>query len=229
MAYRPAPACHPHCRCMVGGRPASFGGSKTGPVDWKSCSTRSRTRRILWLEYSQRDGTMSNILDKCAGLPEVNLAPGTILLTEGEKSGKLYILIEGEFEVSHGGVQIANISRRDPYSARCRSCSMSLIQHRSKRFARAAPSWSPTSRNFCISATSAPSHRGAAGAAAAMCHRLSRRHEAAVRRAQQSSRHGRRGARDPASPAAAGNHCGAGPRIRSAAVNHAGISVIRSA
>lgn len=53
---------------------------------------------------------MSNILDKCAGLPEVQLAPGTVLLAEGEKSGRLYILIEGEFEVSHGGVQIANIS-----------------------------------------------------------------------------------------------------------------------
>ncbi len=53
---------------------------------------------------------MSNILEKCAGLPEVQLAPGTVLLTEGQKSGKLYILIEGEFEVSHGGVQIANIS-----------------------------------------------------------------------------------------------------------------------
>lgn len=53
---------------------------------------------------------MSNILDQCAGLPEVQLAPGTILLAEGEKSGKLYILIDGEFEVSHGGVQIANIS-----------------------------------------------------------------------------------------------------------------------
>ena len=53
---------------------------------------------------------MSNILDKCAGLPEVQLAPGTVLLTEGEKSGRLYILIEGEFEVSHAGVQIANIS-----------------------------------------------------------------------------------------------------------------------
>jgi len=53
---------------------------------------------------------MSSILDKCAGLPEVRLAPGTVLLTEGEKSGKLYILIDGELEVSHGGVQIANIS-----------------------------------------------------------------------------------------------------------------------
>jgi CRP/FNR family transcriptional regulator, cyclic AMP receptor protein len=53
---------------------------------------------------------MSNILDKCAGLPEVQLTPGSVLLAEGEKSGKLYILIEGELEVSHGGVQIANIS-----------------------------------------------------------------------------------------------------------------------
>ena len=53
---------------------------------------------------------MTSILDKCAGLPEVRLPPGTVLLTEGEKSGKLYILIDGELEVSHGGVQIANIS-----------------------------------------------------------------------------------------------------------------------
>jgi CRP-like cAMP-binding protein len=53
---------------------------------------------------------MSSILDKCDGLPEVRLAPGGVLLTEGEKSGKLYILIEGELEVAHGGVQIANIS-----------------------------------------------------------------------------------------------------------------------
>jgi CRP-like cAMP-binding protein len=53
---------------------------------------------------------MSSILEKCAGLPEVRLAPGTVLLTEGEKSGKLYILIDGELEVSHGGIQIANIS-----------------------------------------------------------------------------------------------------------------------
>ena len=53
---------------------------------------------------------MSDILDKCAGLPEVHLVPGTVLLTEGEKSGKLYILIEGEVEVTHGGVLIANIA-----------------------------------------------------------------------------------------------------------------------
>jgi CRP/FNR family cyclic AMP-dependent transcriptional regulator len=53
---------------------------------------------------------MSSILDKCAGLPEVELAPGAVLLNEGEKSGKLYILIDGEVEVAHGGVQIANIS-----------------------------------------------------------------------------------------------------------------------
>lgn len=53
---------------------------------------------------------MSDILDKCAGLPEVQLAPGTLLLSEGEKSGKLYILIEGELQVAHGGVEIATIS-----------------------------------------------------------------------------------------------------------------------
>jgi CRP/FNR family cyclic AMP-dependent transcriptional regulator len=56
------------------------------------------------------DRTMNDILDKCAGLPEVQFAPGAVLLAEGDKSGKLYILIDGELEVSHGGVQIANIS-----------------------------------------------------------------------------------------------------------------------
>jgi CRP/FNR family transcriptional regulator, cyclic AMP receptor protein len=53
---------------------------------------------------------MSDILEKCTGLPEVQLAPGTILLAEGETSGKLYILIDGEMQVSHGGVEISTIS-----------------------------------------------------------------------------------------------------------------------
>jgi CRP/FNR family transcriptional regulator, cyclic AMP receptor protein len=65
---------------------------------------------ILRQATAGRDRMTTNILDKCAGLPEVHLPAGTILLNEGEKSGKLYILIDGEFEVSHGGVQIANIS-----------------------------------------------------------------------------------------------------------------------
>jgi len=69
---------------------------------------------------------------------------------------------------------------------------------------------------------------GAPRAAAELRHRLPRRHQAPVRRARRSPRHGRRSAGDAAASAAAGVHCGAGPRIRSAAVNHAGTSVSRS-
>lgn len=53
---------------------------------------------------------MSSVLEKCAALPEVKLVPGTTLLIEGEKSGRLYVLIEGEIRVSHGGVEIATIA-----------------------------------------------------------------------------------------------------------------------
>jgi CRP/FNR family transcriptional regulator, cyclic AMP receptor protein len=52
-----------------------------------------------------------NFLTKCcAGLPEVGLDPGTVLLTEADKSGKLYILIEGEVAVLRGDITVATIS-----------------------------------------------------------------------------------------------------------------------
>jgi CRP-like cAMP-binding protein len=53
---------------------------------------------------------MSFLIDCCAGLPEVRLDPGTVLLTEGEKSGKLYVLIEGEMQVLRGDIEVATVS-----------------------------------------------------------------------------------------------------------------------
>jgi len=50
---------------------------------------------------------MASILDKCVGVPRKDFAPGTILLSEGETSGRLYILAEGSVEVLRGDTQVA--------------------------------------------------------------------------------------------------------------------------
>ena len=52
---------------------------------------------------------MASILDKCASVPRKQFAPGTILLSEGETSGRLYILAEGSVEVLRGDTQVAVI------------------------------------------------------------------------------------------------------------------------
>ena len=45
---------------------------------------------------------MASILDSCAGAKRQDFAPGTILLSEGNTSGKLYVLAEGTVEVLRG-------------------------------------------------------------------------------------------------------------------------------
>jgi CRP/FNR family cyclic AMP-dependent transcriptional regulator len=50
---------------------------------------------------------MASILDKCVGVPRQEFAPGTVLLSEGETSGRLYILAEGSVEVLRGDTQVA--------------------------------------------------------------------------------------------------------------------------
>jgi CRP/FNR family transcriptional regulator, cyclic AMP receptor protein len=50
---------------------------------------------------------MGSILDQCAGAPCQEFAAGTVLLSEGETSGRLFILAEGSFEVLRGDTQVA--------------------------------------------------------------------------------------------------------------------------
>jgi CRP/FNR family cyclic AMP-dependent transcriptional regulator len=50
---------------------------------------------------------MASILDICAGATRQDFAAGTILLSEGETSGQLYILAEGSVEVLRGDTQVA--------------------------------------------------------------------------------------------------------------------------
>jgi CRP-like cAMP-binding protein len=53
---------------------------------------------------------MSSILERCAGLAERAFAAGAVLLAEGETSGLLYVLIEGEVEILKGTFQIATVA-----------------------------------------------------------------------------------------------------------------------
>lgn len=50
---------------------------------------------------------MGSILDKCDGAPLETLAAGTVLLSEGETSGRLYVLASGAIEVLRGDTKVA--------------------------------------------------------------------------------------------------------------------------
>jgi CRP/FNR family cyclic AMP-dependent transcriptional regulator len=54
---------------------------------------------------------MASILDKCAGAAKMEFAPGTIFISEGETSGRLYVLAEGTVEVLRGDTQVAIIGK----------------------------------------------------------------------------------------------------------------------
>ncbi len=49
---------------------------------------------------------MREILDLCGELPQRSVAAGEVVLREGERSGKLFILIEGAVEILKGDVQV---------------------------------------------------------------------------------------------------------------------------
>lgn len=51
-----------------------------------------------------------NLLKYCADLPEISLIPGDYLITEGKKSGRFFILIEGSFEIIKQNMQINKVS-----------------------------------------------------------------------------------------------------------------------
>jgi CRP/FNR family cyclic AMP-dependent transcriptional regulator len=53
---------------------------------------------------------VSTILEHCHDIPLRSFAPGAILLAEGEKSGLLYILVDGEVEIIKGDFQINQVS-----------------------------------------------------------------------------------------------------------------------
>lgn len=54
---------------------------------------------------------MADITDCCEGLPEVDLETGSVLLAEGGRTGRLYILIEGEIQILRGDIEVATVSQ----------------------------------------------------------------------------------------------------------------------
>ena len=53
---------------------------------------------------------MYPILDLCRDVPVRSFGPGEVLLAEGDKSGRLYVLAQGEVEIVKGDFQINSIS-----------------------------------------------------------------------------------------------------------------------
>jgi CRP-like cAMP-binding protein len=53
---------------------------------------------------------VTNLADLCLDLPIAALEPGDVLLSEGDRSGRLYVLVEGSVEVLKGDFQINLVS-----------------------------------------------------------------------------------------------------------------------
>ena len=182
--------------------------------DWccvlKPCGNRGREVAFPTRPQAVRlEPPMASILDKCAGVPRKDFAPGTVLLSEGETSGRLYILAEGSVEVLRGDTQVAvigdagsvfgemSVLLNRPHTATVRARSP-VVRVRVRR-RRELPQ---------VKSRDRVSARQAARRAPQRRDHLSRRLEAAIRRARQSSRHGGRGAGELDSPAARGVHAG---------------------
>jgi CRP-like cAMP-binding protein len=50
---------------------------------------------------------MQEFLERCRAFPAMELAPGEVMLREGERTGRLFVLAEGCLEVFRGEVQVA--------------------------------------------------------------------------------------------------------------------------
>jgi CRP-like cAMP-binding protein len=53
---------------------------------------------------------MRSILDHCTSEEPRGFAPGTVLISEGSASGRLFVLVEGRIEVLRGDTQVAVVS-----------------------------------------------------------------------------------------------------------------------
>jgi CRP/FNR family cyclic AMP-dependent transcriptional regulator len=53
---------------------------------------------------------MASILDYCAGATRRDVSAGEVLLTEGDATGRLYVLVDGAVEVLRGDTPVAVVS-----------------------------------------------------------------------------------------------------------------------
>jgi CRP/FNR family cyclic AMP-dependent transcriptional regulator len=52
---------------------------------------------------------VTNLCDLCSSYPEQTFAAGGMLLVQGEKSGRLYVMIEGAVAVVRDGIEVASV------------------------------------------------------------------------------------------------------------------------
>ena len=52
---------------------------------------------------------MADILEYCQGLKQVSFKPGAVMLPEGERLGRLYVLVEGQVEVIRERTQVTHV------------------------------------------------------------------------------------------------------------------------
>src|SRR6202163_1862675 len=61
-------------------------------------------------EKKLRRTRLASILDYCVGAAQLAFDAGAELLSEGRKTNRLYVLIEGEIEIVRDGVQVAVVN-----------------------------------------------------------------------------------------------------------------------
>jgi len=54
---------------------------------------------------------MADLLELSSGLPEVELAPGEVLVEDGTRTGSIWVLVSGRLDVRKDGVLISTIER----------------------------------------------------------------------------------------------------------------------
>ena len=53
---------------------------------------------------------MTSVLERCVAVPKTRVPAGTVLLAEGGKSGRIFVLAEGTIEVARGDTRVALVS-----------------------------------------------------------------------------------------------------------------------
>lgn len=54
---------------------------------------------------------MTDLLTLTAGLPEVQLAPGDVVLREGDAGAGLWVLVAGALQITKGGIAVNTVTR----------------------------------------------------------------------------------------------------------------------
>jgi CRP/FNR family cyclic AMP-dependent transcriptional regulator len=52
---------------------------------------------------------MSNLVERCADLPRMEVAPGEVLIEQGQAAGPVYVLVSGEVAIERDGGAFARI------------------------------------------------------------------------------------------------------------------------